>query len=99
MARLLCQNHGIKPVFISIGIAAGLLFTPSNDELAFKVQEIVSAKGIASAINVLCWIDGSNIMYEMIVEFYRMFKQGLELEEILEKAEKLKRHTLTYLIH
>jgi mannitol-1-phosphate 5-dehydrogenase len=88
-AGLLCQKYGIKPVFISVGIAAGLVFAPIADELAFAVQEKISKDGIASAISEFCGIDASNDMFGMIVPFYEMLRQGASLEEIMAKAERI----------
>lgn len=89
-AGLICQMHGIKPVYISMGIAAGLMFNPPEDELAIKVQESLSMKGIEDSIKEICHIDLSNSMFEMIVEFYNMLRSKVELVRILEIAEKMK---------
>jgi hypothetical protein len=86
----MCQKYGINPVFISIGIAAGFVFTPSNDEMAVTVQERISEKGIANAISESCGIDASNNMFGMVVSFYEMFKQGADLKKIIEEAESIK---------
>ena len=88
-AGIMCQKYGIEPVFISVGIAAGFVFTPPNDEMAAKVQKSISEKGIAGAISEFCKIDASNGMFEMVVNFYNMFKQGADLKEIIENAERL----------
>jgi mannitol-1-phosphate 5-dehydrogenase len=89
-AGIMCQKYGINPVFISIGIAAGFVFTPSNDEMAVTVQERISEKGIANAISESCGIDASNNMFGMVVSFYEMFKQGADLKKIIEEAEWIK---------
>lgn len=88
-AWLLFQKHGIKPVFISVGIAAGLLFAQATDELAFTVQEKISNDGIAGAIREFCGIDDSNDMFGMIAQFYEMLRPGASLEGIMAKAERI----------
>lgn len=90
-AGLLCQKHGIKPVYISLGIAAGFLFDPKEDLFASKVRGEVLTNGIETAIMEICGIEASNSMIKMITEFYALLNCRLGLDEILLKAEQMKK--------
>lgn len=87
-AATLCQTNGIKPVFIAVGIAAGFVFNPFNDEFALKVQNTIKERGIENAIFEFCGINASNPVYGMIIYFYGLFRNRIGLKEILEKAEE-----------
>lgn len=86
----LCMKHGVVPVYISIGIAAGFLFAPAGDEAAAKVQQTVKEQGIGEAIRLYCSIDAAGPIADLVKEFYSMLKNGALLEEVLERAEKIK---------
>jgi mannitol-1-phosphate 5-dehydrogenase len=90
-AAKLCLKQGINPVYISIGIAAGFMFAPENDGSAAKVRQTVKEKGIENALTEFCSIDRSSPIYSIVTEFFRMFEKGNSLEDVLERAEKLKR--------
>ncbi|NLX69833.1 MAG: mannitol dehydrogenase [Clostridiales bacterium] len=91
-AARLCVKHGIKPVYIALGIAAGILFAPEDDEGAKNVQSILKRKGIDGVLNELCGLAGSLApVAGMVKEFYQMLKAGTDLSEILETAERMKR--------
>lgn len=87
---LLCEKHGIKPVYISIGIAAGFLFNPLGDYMADRVQKSLSKDGVENAVKEICGLDLSDIMFRMIVEFYNLLRSNVELGQILKIAEKMK---------
>lgn len=89
-AAKLCLMHGVTPVYIAVGIAAGFMFKPKRDESAAKIQEFTESEGIESALRKFCGISGSNSVSMLVIEFYNMLRQGENLERILERAEKLK---------
>jgi mannitol-1-phosphate 5-dehydrogenase len=86
-AGLLCEKHNIAPVYISIGIAAGFLFSAPDDHMAYKMRDRVSEIGIGNAIKEFCNIGPSDLMFELIIRFYEMLKQGADLKEIIGTAE------------
>jgi mannitol-1-phosphate 5-dehydrogenase len=86
----LCVKHGIRPVYLCVGIAAAFLYINENDQSAAKVQETISKEGIGSAITKYCSLDQSGIIAETVIEFYNMIKNKVCWEDILEKAEKIK---------
>lgn len=89
-AAKLCLKQGIRPVFISVGITAGFMFAPESDEFAARVQRVVRETGIESALKEFCNIDSSSPIYGIVMEFYQMLRNGNSLEDVLERAEKLK---------
>jgi len=93
-AAKLCVRQGIKPVYISLGIAAGFMFAPESDEAAKKVQKVIEEKGVEKGLEEFCGLDASSSISELVVEFYGMLKNGSSLEEILDRAEKLKRKAI-----
>lgn len=86
----LCVKHGIRPVYLCVGIAAAFLYINENDPFAAKVQETISKEGIGSAITKYCSLDPSGIIAETVIEFYNMIKSKVCWEDIIEKAEKIK---------
>jgi len=90
-AAKLCAKQGILPVYISLGIAAGFLFAPAGDEAAADIREFIGCKGIEAAIREFCGLDGTDGISRNVRGFYGMFEKGSSLQEVLEKAEKIKR--------
>jgi mannitol-1-phosphate 5-dehydrogenase len=86
----LCMKHGIKPIYISMGIAAAFMFSYPNDPSAAKVLQIVSNEGIETAVFKLCNLNADNQITKYILIYYNMMKNGTMLEDLLYKAEKLK---------
>ena len=87
----LCLKHGIMPVYISLGIAAGFLFAPAGDEMALKVQSVLRDRRIEETVEEFCGIDSSSPLFGSVVEFYGMLSGVRGLEEVFERAEKMKR--------
>lgn len=90
----LCLKHGIKPVYICIGVAAGFMFSNIDDPWTDKVNKLVSEEGIESAVEKVCELDSSNEIARTIIRFYSMLKDGICLEDIIEEAEKIKNEGL-----
>ena len=90
-AARLCVKQGIKPVYVSLGIASGFLFAPQSDEAAKKVQQVLAERGIGEAIEAFCRPAVPDSVSGLMMGFYAMLKNGCSLEEVLERAEKLKR--------
>ncbi len=80
-AAKLALKHGIKPVNILKGTAAGFLFNNRDDVKAKEIQELIHKDGIDKAIKEisgLSWKKGSDDYYmiERIKNFYYGFKIG-----------------------
>jgi mannitol-1-phosphate 5-dehydrogenase len=86
-AAELCLSKGIKPVFISIGIAAGFIFNPKSDEAASKVQQYIDENGMGKAVEEFCGFKNTDTITGLIIKYFRMLSRGDSLDKILEEAE------------
>lgn len=89
-AARLCIKQGITPIYICIGLAAGYMFAPAADQFAAKIQETIKSSGIEAALHQFSGLERGDGLFDIVIEFYNMLKQGDSLEKILAKAEKLK---------
>lgn len=53
-AARLCEKHGIKPVTILAGLAAGLHFAPEGDDASAEIKADAKANGVAHALATYC---------------------------------------------
>lgn len=75
---LLCLKAGRVPYNIVRAIAAGYLFTLSNDPGTQKVQRIVDDMGIAAAVEIISGFDFKHPLQSLVLEAYDSIKQKLE---------------------
>ncbi len=88
-AAALCAKHGITPVYIAAGAAAGYMFEPEGDESAESVRKVVMRNGIRKAAREFSSIeDGS--FENMLAEFYGMLQDGVSLNKVIDRAETIK---------
>jgi len=85
----LCEELGIKPVYIPIGIAAGLLFDSKNDDGTDEVNKKLVNEGINSVLSEICGLKGNN---EIIKNYYQHLKSEPNLNVLLEKADTYQKH-------
>lgn len=52
----LCEKHGIRPVTIQAGLAAGLHFAPEGDESSAEIKADAKANGVAHALATYCGV-------------------------------------------
>lgn len=69
-ALLLCQQQGITPEHIAVGIAAALHFNAEGDEASARVQASIKENGLEKALEQFCGIDKSNPAYPIIIKQY-----------------------------
>ena len=86
----LSLQHGGKPVFICLGIAAALHFSMSGDQSSERVQKVISNEGPEAAFEEICGLDAKHHAMVWIVDFYNMIRSGMTFTEILAKAEHMK---------
>ncbi|MEI8199809.1 MAG: hypothetical protein WCG21_07100 [Eubacteriales bacterium] len=89
-AAKLCLSEGIKPVFICVGIAAALHYEIETETSLTQFREQTRLYEIQDAIQEICGIDPSNVISKLASDFYQDFKQGVDLDDILRKAEMIK---------
>lgn len=93
-AANLCIKQGIDPVFISVGIAAAFLFAPASDEFAARVRHTVDEEGLEAALAQYGNVASSSPLAQSVTLFYNLLKQGISMDEVLEKAEKIKNYKM-----
>jgi mannitol-1-phosphate 5-dehydrogenase len=91
-AAKLCVKNGIKPVYISIGIAAGYAFSPEDDPAARDICKTVEDYGLSEALQRYSNLDKEkhSLIFGMVLDFYDMLKAGKDLSLVEREAEKLK---------
>lgn len=90
-AAELCLKRGVFPVYISLGIAAGYIFSPLCDEAAQKIQDLIRSTGIVGAMSEFSKIQDTSPIFKIVMDFYNLLSEGKSLEDILIHAEILKR--------
>ncbi len=84
----LCETEGIPPVYISIGLAAGLLFENPDDPGTATLRDHVEKEGPATTLATMCGLQSDSTRAQ-ICAYYIKLKNGSTLEEILAEAESL----------
>ena len=59
-AARLCEKHGIVPVTILAGLAAGLHFAPEGDEASAEIVADVKANGVPHALATYCGVEADS---------------------------------------
>ena len=85
-----CIKNGIKPVYISIGIASGYAFYSSEDPSSKEINDMINNYGIAAALKKYSNLSEQSPIFETVVKFYEMLMSGEELFKIEREAEKIK---------
>lgn len=79
----LCLKHGISPVNVCAGIAAGLKFAPEGDDSSAAIVRDVREKGIVYALETYCKIEKDSPLVPMILDTYERLEKGESLAEII----------------
>ena len=89
-------SNGIMPVYVCIGIAAGLMFENVEDEASVKVSSYTKENGVAAALKEFSGIDRdtdlpniSNVI-DLIEEFYNMLSAKKSLNDLIAYADFVK---------
>ena len=83
-----CEEMGISPVYISIGIAAGLLFKCPNDPGTESVNNDMREKGADFVLENICDIPDSLSAYGYIKTYMEQINDTSNLSELLRTAEQ-----------
>jgi len=73
-AAFLCLEQGIVPEYISMGIAAALLFTAEGDEASQQIQRSIRDKGLAGTLERCCGIAVDSPLYPLVLKSYNKYK-------------------------
>ena len=83
----LCESEGIAPMYITIGIAAGLLFDCPDDNGTKAVHEKINNCGIDKVLMEFCGIDEELKSFEYIKSYFGIMQNNFELKSLLSCAE------------
>ena len=86
----MCEEKGSSPVYIAIGIAAGLLFDCKDDAGTAEVREKLKKSGIHTVLKELCEIEKN----DYIETYYQQLKHDKSLVALLKIVEGYKEEQL-----
>ncbi|MDO8685658.1 MAG: mannitol dehydrogenase [Clostridiales bacterium] len=89
-AAVMCLANDVEPVYISLGIAAGLFFAPSADAAALEVSGYATKEGVFAALEKYSGLKNNNQVTQYAAMFYDLIKEGKSMGEIIDRAEILK---------
>lgn len=87
----MCRENGVPPVYISAGIAAGLLFDCADDSGVAEMKDLISSSGFDEALNAISGLINEN---QYISTYYEQLSNSKSMEELLKTAEKFKEKQL-----
>ena len=86
-AARLCEKHGIKPMNILAGLAAGLHFAPESDEAAIEVAGDARKNGVKHALATYSGIDGNSEFIETVENVYEKIEEKATMSEIISSLQ------------
>ena len=84
-ALKLCEKHNIDASYICIGIAAGLMFSPTEDLSSVELSEYAKTNGVKETLSKYSEYSGEYVT--LIEEIYNELKAGKSLSEIMKKID------------
>jgi mannitol-1-phosphate 5-dehydrogenase len=91
-ALRLCNEHGVRPAFICIGIAAALLFAPNSDPQAIEVSSYCTQNGVFETLVKYSELNRkfkANPQIEYITELYKTLKSGGNINAAVKLADNM----------
>lgn len=85
-ALKLAEKHNVDANYICIGISAGFLFDPTEDESSNEVCAFANEYGVKEALKKYSDYQGKYV--DLIEKTYTLFKNCDNLEEVIEFCEK-----------
>ncbi len=79
----LCEKHGIRPMHIAAGLAAGLTFAPAGDDASAEVVKTVKENGLISALAQYCGVEASEALASAVADVYERLENGAPFAEIV----------------
>ncbi len=86
-ALKLAEKHGLPCDYLCIGISAGMLFNPKNDQRSVELYENTKKNGVADTLNKYCDYHGEK--RDIIENLYNKMLRGVQLTEIINYVESL----------
>ncbi|HHX72902.1 MAG TPA: mannitol dehydrogenase [Clostridiales bacterium] len=90
----LAEEVGVSPIYLSAGLACGLLFTGQNDEGSAYVKTMLAEHGAAYVLAHHCDISPESNTMDMALSAYGLLSKGGTPEELLALCETLLREQL-----
>ncbi len=89
-AANLAIKHNTKPIYICLGIATALCFDEESDQFATRIQQMILKNGPESVLKNICAITEDAYLWEIVMKFYQLLKDGVSLENCIVLAEASK---------
>ena len=86
-AARLCEKHGITPVTILAGLAAGLHFAPEGDEASAEVKADVKQSGLAHTLATYCGVEESSSFLPTVSAVYDAIENATPMSEIISSLQ------------
>lgn len=69
-AAKLCLKHGINPLHICMGIAAGFKFAPDNDDVAKSLQKDIGVFGFENVFQRVTGLDKDSSIFNTVMDYF-----------------------------
>ena len=86
-AARLCEKHGISPMNILAGLAAGLHFAPESDEAAIEVSTDARTNGVSHALECYSGISADSALAKTVGEVYKKIEEKESMSEIISSLQ------------
>ena len=86
-AARLCEKHGIMPVNILAGLAAGLHFAPTGDDASIDVAAKAKESGVARALAYYSGIKEDESLVATVKSVYEKIEKGAKMSEIISSLQ------------
>jgi len=86
-AARLCLKHGIRPMNIAAGLAAGLTFAPAGDDASAEVVKDVKENGLLHALNTYCGVEETSPIVPTVKDVYARLESGAPMAEIISSLQ------------
>ena len=77
----------VDATYICIGVAAGMVFNPEDDQSSVELCGFAKANGVAKTLENYSEYSGKYV--QLIEELYSMFKDGKQLKEVINYCDQI----------
>ena len=84
----LCEAEGISPVYISLGIAAGLFFECPHDHGTRTIRSMLAENNMDTVLKNICELSEKDYTYPYIQVYYSLLHNHVDLSALLACAEE-----------
>lgn len=87
-AAKICEKYNIKPIYISIGIAAALFFNIESDPASQRIISMVENEGPEQALRKICELNEYSNIFNNVTYFYKKLKKSKDIKYLLDELYK-----------